>query len=107
MPGFESELEIERAKTVARWFGILIIAGLWHHESGFTRSFEIIIGGAALVNLFHTVYLSRASAIPASYKYLTVGLDLIFLTFAIRWTGGSRSPFFYVYFLLLVSNCIR
>src|SRR2546423_337838 len=107
MPGLESELEIERAKTVARWFGIFIIAGLWYRESGLTRALEIIIGAAALVNLFHTVYLARAADIPPSYKYLTVGLDLIFLTFAIRWTGSSRSPLFYVYFLILVSNCIR
>jgi len=107
MPGFETELEIERAKTVARWFGIAIVAAFWYRETGLTLAIEVIIGAAALVNLFHTIYLARAGACPGFYKYLTTSIDLLILTAAIRYTGSNRSPLFYVYFVLLISNCIR
>jgi hypothetical protein len=113
MPGLESECETERSKAIARWFGIVLLAGLlsWerrHAVTGITDGvFYGIVGGIIAVNLAHTIYLFRARECPAFYKYISVGLDLIFLTVTIRFTGFNQSPFFYVYFVILVSNCIR
>lgn len=113
MPGFETELEIERSKTVARWFFIAILAGLlaWQRATQVIvvspSAFAFLVGGVILVNLLHSVYLFRAQTCPAFYKYLSVGLDLLFLTIAIYFSGGNKSPFFFVFFVLLVSNCIR
>jgi hypothetical protein len=113
MPGLESECQTERSKTVARWFAIAILAGLlhWQRSHGLIELtdglFWSLIAGVALINFGHTLYLFRVQECPPSYKYLTVGLDLVFLTLTIRFTGFNQSPFFYVYFVVLVSNCIR
>jgi hypothetical protein len=113
MPGLESECETERSKTIARWFGIVLLAGLlsWERRHAATDITDTvyygIVGGISAVNLAHTLYLFRAKVCPVFYKYISVGLDLVFLTVTIRFTGFNQSPFFYVYFVILVSNCIR
>jgi hypothetical protein len=112
MPGIENELEIERNKTIARWFGIVCLTGLLYWQRGqFDAanrvSLEWVVGAVILINLFHTVYLFNVQTCPAVYKYISVGLDALLLTITIRYTGFSRSPFFFMYFLLLISNCIR
>ena len=38
---------------------------------------------------------------------MTTGTDLAVITFLVAVTGGSASPFYYVYFIVLVSNSIR
>jgi hypothetical protein len=99
--------------TIARWFAIVILAALlqWQRAGDVipmpASVYTALVGGASVVNLAHSIYLFCAAVCPAYYKYLTVGLDLIFLTGAIRYSGFNESPYFYVYFLLLVSNCIR
>jgi len=113
MSALESELQTERSKTVARWFIIAIMAAVvyWQGRHGVLEAplhtFALIVGAVLLINLGHTVYLFRAASCPPFYKYVTVGLDLIFVSLTIYFTGASESPFFYVYFLILISNCIR
>ena len=113
MPGIESECQTERSKTIARWFGIAILTALVYRQrqQGVVLIpdvvFWLILGGIAGVNLFHSLYLYRIRSCPLFYKYISVGLDLIFVTVLIGYSGFNESPYFYVYFLLLVSNCIR
>lgn len=113
MNDFESEWAIERSKTVARWFGIVVVAVVleWQRHNGIIAMpravFFGLVGSVALVNLLHTLYLARCPSISPLFKYVTTGLDVALVTVTIAWTGYSRSPFFYVYFLLLVSNCMR
>jgi hypothetical protein len=113
MPGLEQEIDTERSKTAARWFAIIILAALlaWYRQKSTvvmdSAVFVAIVGGITLINVAHSFYLFRASSCPPSYKYISVGLDLLFLTATIRYTGFNESPFFFVYFVVLVSNCIR
>ena len=112
MTGIESELQTERSKTVARWFGIVCLTSLlyWQraqYEKSSREALEWIFAGIVLINLLHSIILFRAKECPPIYKYVSVGLDALFLTLTIRYTGFSRSPFFFIYFLLLISNCIR
>jgi hypothetical protein len=113
MSDTESEWVIERSKAVARWFGIAVLAIViqWQRRNSLVSisdgSFYTLVGGAAFVNLAHSLYLARSSSISPLFKYVTTGLDVLLVTVAIAWTGYSRSPFFYVYFLLLISNCMR
>jgi hypothetical protein len=113
MNEIESEWAIERSKVVARWFGIVVLATVleWQRHNGLIampRSvFLTLVGGMALINLLHTVYLARCRTVSPLFKYLTTGLDALLVTVTIAWTGYTRSPFFYVYFVLLVSNCLR
>ncbi len=109
----EIERHIEQSKALARWFGFAIVAGVlhWQRRNGFitlsSASYAGIVGGAVAINLLHTLYLYTCKACSPLYKYLTVGLDVLLVTVLIAMTGYTRSPFFYVYFLLLISNCMR
>ncbi|MBV9866423.1 MAG: hypothetical protein JO316_13805 [Abitibacteriaceae bacterium] len=113
MPGIESECQTERSKTIARWCGIFILAALVYQQQvqgivTLSRTgFLSLFGAALLINLFHSFYLFRAGACSSFYKYISVGLDLMLLTFLISNSGLNQSPYFFVYFVLLVSNCIR
>jgi hypothetical protein len=113
MPGLETECQTERSKVIARWFIIGILAALaqWQRAQGAILmpavTYASIIGGAALVNVFHSLYLFRVQHCPLYYKYISTALDLIFVTILIYASGFNESPFFYVYFIVLVSNCIR
>lgn len=106
MPGIETECQTERSKAIARWFMLAALAPLLLRLTDH-RTAWVVVGIAAAVCLAHTVYLFRIRECHPGYKYLTVGLDLALLTVGIYLTGGSQSPFFFVYFLVLVSNCIR
>ena len=105
------ECQIERSKTVARWIGIglvsAVLRSVWNRAEYPLEYYWGLVAGAAFFNLLHTLYLFQARSCPTFYKYLTVSLDLLFLTAAMVMTGGSRSPLFYVYFVILISNCIR
>lgn len=113
MNELESEWAVERSKVVARWFGIVVLAAVlqWQRHNGVVpmprNVFIALVGGAALVNVLHTLYLARSQTVSPLFKYITTGLDVILVTTTIAWTGYSRSPFFYVYFVLLISNCMR
>jgi hypothetical protein len=113
MPGLESELDSERGKTMARWFGIAILgAFILQQKAQGVLSVSLtvwlaVVGTAVLMNTFHTLFLFRSTRCPRAYKYFSTGLDLLIVSMAVKFTGYNQSPFFYVYFLLLISNCIR
>ena len=109
MIGFQSEREIESSKTLIRWIAIVLLAlvGRSVFEPAAFDAFWAIVGGACAVNIFHTFYLARVDPIPPAYKYLSVAADLGFLSAAILVTGHSQSPFFFLYFVILISNCLR
>ena len=108
----ETERDTERSKAIARWFAIAILAGFLYWQRGTYPELrpEVmwgIIVGSAGINALHSVFLFTVKQCPPFYKYVTVGLDLLVLSMTIRYTGFNQSPFFYTYFLVLVSNCIR
>ena len=109
MVGFQSEREIESSKTLIRWIAIVLLAliGRSVFEPATFDWFWGIVAGACAVNVFHTVYLARVDPIPREYKYFSVAVDLLFLSAAILVTGHSQSPFFFLYFVILISNCLR
>jgi len=109
----ESEFQTERSKTAARWFVIAIMATVVYRQQTQgvltmpLQVFFFLLGGTIAINLAHSIYLLRARRCAPLYKYISVGLDLLFVTFTLRYTGFNESPFFYIYFLILVSNSIR
>jgi len=113
MTDLQNELQTERSKTAARWFVIAIMATVVYRQQQQgvlampLQIFFFLLGGTIAINLAHSLYLLRARTCSPLYKYISVGLDLLFVTFTIRYTGFNESPFFYIYFLILVSNCIR
>ncbi len=114
--GWESERDTERAKVNARWFAIPLLLGalLWirHHDPTVHMSnaivYSLAIASVAMTAL-EAAYLwqPHRTAIPRWLKYVTVLGDMVFVSILIYYTGFTRSPFFFVYFVLLISNCLR
>ena len=46
-------------------------------------------------------------AAPGWLRYVTTATDLGVISLLVAYSGGSASPFYYVYFIVLVSNSIR
>ena len=114
--GWESERDTERAKISIRVMAIAILLGtafwLRRHDVGVTISNFVLLGlavGAGMMTLLETLYLYRPGCvtIPRRFKYLTVAGDMVFVSILIFTTGCARSPFFFVYFVFLISNCLR
>ncbi len=108
----DDELEIERSKTIARWIGISILTAVLYSQRAIygaqaMAALWMVFGAAAFVNLIHSLYLFRAGSCPPYYKYFSVAVDMVVITLTIRYTGFSRSPFFFAYFMVLISNSIR
>ncbi len=116
--GWESERDSERAKVTARWFAIvvLLIALFWirQHDpmvaahvsrlSAWELAFAAVVMTAA-----EAIYLWKPGRIriPRWLKYVTVFGDMAFISIVISLTGYTHSPFFFVYFVFLISNCLR
>ena len=116
LAGWESERDTERAKVTTRWFAILLLlsAVFWLRRSDpnvhiTLHILGIITIGALLMTLLESIYLWRPGRgkIPRSLKYITVLGDMVFITLLIPYTGYTQSPFFFVYFVFLISNCLR
>jgi len=116
--GWESDRDTERAKLNVRWFAIVLLLGLllWirrHDTSVSARVSPALAGGIAIAAVVMTaleaLYLWRpgVTGIPHGFKYLTVCGDMVFISVLIYYTGFTQSPFFYVYFVFLISNCLR
>lgn len=118
MEGWESERDSERAKVTARWFAIVVLlaALFWirghdpvvaAHVSRLT-AWELALAGT-LMTLAEAIYLWKPGRvqIPRWLKYVTVFGDMVFISVLISLTGYTRSPFFFVYFVFLISNCLR
>ncbi|HLK56149.1 MAG TPA: hypothetical protein VKU00_06280 [Chthonomonadaceae bacterium] len=114
--GWESERDTERSKVTVRWFAIALLfaAILWvRHEDPdvhlSNRVLLALVGGALAMTALEAFYLWRPgrTTIPPFLKYLTVFGDMTFITVLLFYTGYARSPFFFVYFVFLISNCLR
>ncbi|HZT42049.1 MAG TPA: hypothetical protein VFA07_07655 [Chthonomonadaceae bacterium] len=117
--GWESERDTERAKVNARWIAIVLLFGVLQWIRRHTHSYGAIpmsdalaygITGAALaMTTLEALYLwtPGRAAIPRWLKYVTVLGDMVFVSVLIYYTGFTQSPFFFVYFVLLISNCLR
>ncbi len=113
--GWESERATERAKVNARWFAIALLFGalLWirrapgaHVPNSIAYG---ITGAALLMTAAEALYLWRPgpTEIPRWFKYATVSGDMAFISLLVYYTGLTQSPFFFVYFVFLISNCLR
>ena len=116
MDGWENERDTERAKVSARWFaiGLLPFALLWIRRSDpnvqITSMMVLCFALAAVaLTTLEALYLwlPRRTAIPRWLKYVTVFGDMVYISVLIHYTGNTQSPFFFVYFVFLISNCLR
>lgn len=63
------------------------------------------------LNLLYHLYLRRRKKLESNispvWKYITMGGDFVLVTLILLPTGGDESMFFFVYFIVIVSNGIR
>lgn len=116
--GWESERDSERAKVTARWFAILVllVALFWirrhdpvvNAQVSRLTAWELALA-AVLMTTAEAIYLWKPERlqIPRWLKYVTVFADMVFISVLVSLTGYTRSPFFFVYFVFLISNCLR
>lgn len=116
--GWERERDTERAKAYIRWFAIPILFGMMLHirshdaqvlaRTPTSLVYGLVIAGIVLAAL-ETAYLWRPGLeeIPPAFKFVSIGLDIAFLSVLIHYTGFTQSPYFFVYFVVLISNCLR
>lgn len=107
----DEERRIEQSKVTVRWIVAVVLfiaaAYLRRHEAIGT-SWTVILGltaAVAVANLAFSMVLRRGA--PRWLRYLTTGTDLLLTSLFVGYSGGSGSPFYYVYFIVLVSNSIR
>jgi hypothetical protein len=116
--GWESECDTERAKINVRWLAIVLLLGvlLWIRRHDTAVAIRVppalawtIAVAALLMTSAEALYLWRpgVTVIPRGFKYLTVFGDMAFISVLIYYTGFTQSPFFFVYFVFLISNCLR
>lgn len=112
----DDERRIEQSKVVIRWIvAVVLFAGaVYLRRSGsIDTSWAVIFALTAavvLLNLGFSAVLRRGA--PGTrgvgrLRYATTGSDLALTSLLIGYSGGSGSPFYYVYFVVLVSNSIR
>jgi hypothetical protein len=107
----DEERRVEQSKVTVRWIVavVLCIAAVYlrRHEAIGT-SWTVIIGltaAVAVANLVFAAILRRGA--PRWLRYVTTATDLLLASLFVGYSGGSGSPFYYVYFIILVSNSIR
>lgn len=118
------ELKNERNKVNVRWLLLLLIAGYLYYllqtgqgqEIGSTHLFNLtyIVGLTAFLataNLVFTMFLSGVARkklrMRAGLKYISMIVDFIAISLVLLPTGGDRSIFFVVYFIVIISNSLR
>jgi len=126
MSGFLSdrsdwEIKNEKNKMHVRWLLIVLVGGyfsylLYYGIKGFDSELfnwtfvGTVTGSLAAVNFLVSWELSRArkkGSLPRIVKYLTMIIDFIAISLILLPTGGEKSIFFVVYFIVIVSNAIR
>lgn len=116
--GWETERDTERAKVNARWFAIVFLYFALYYirrhdptaaENVVPRLIDLLAGAAIAMTAVEATYLwhPRVTTIPRGLKYVTVFGDMTFISVLLYYTGFARSPFFFVYFVFLISNCLR
>lgn len=101
----------ERSKVTIRWIVVVVLfagAVYLRRSQAIATPWVVILGltaSVALANLAFGAVLRHGA--PRYLRYLTTGLDLALTSILVGASGGSGSPFYYVYFIILVSNSIR
>jgi len=107
----EDDRRTERSKVTIRWIVTVVLflgAAYLRRNQAIGTSWAVILGltaGVALANLGFTAVLRRGA--PRWLRYVTTATDLALTSILVAYSGGSGSPFYYVYFIILVSNSIR
>ena len=102
---------IERSKVTIRWIVTVVLflgAAYLRRNEAIGTSWTVILGltaGVAVANLVFMAVLRHGA--PRWLRYLTTGVDLALTSILVGYSDGSGSPFYYVYFIILVSNSIR
>ncbi len=105
------EQQIERSKVAVRWLVAALLFGAVSYlkrHGDVTLSWTTILTLTAVLAVLNLAYgqLLRTTA-PRWLKYVTTGTDLALISLLVLFTGGSASVFYFVYFIVLVSNGIR
>lgn len=112
----DDERRIEQSKVTIRWIvAVVVFAGAAYlrRSGSIDTSWSVIFGLTAavvLLNLGFSAVLRRGAPgtrAAGRLRYATTGSDLVLTSLLVGYTGGSASPFYYVYFIILVSNSIR
>ncbi len=117
------DLHNETSKAGVRWF---LVAGIGIYlgwilssqggDSGVRSTLNLLYVGSLLsvtisLNLILHLFLLKRSrghhGIGSWIKYVTMIYDLCMVTFLLLPTGGKDSMFFFVYFIIILSNGIR
>ncbi|MDR7483439.1 MAG: hypothetical protein QN183_13320 [Armatimonadota bacterium] len=102
---------IERSRVTVRWLMLgILLAGVWYlRRSGAISTDARVIAAlatvAAAANLTFAAALRRG--VPRWVRYAATVHDQLLTTALVGTTGGAASPFYYVYFIVLVSTSIR
>ncbi|MGH2403651.1 MAG: hypothetical protein ACRDGN_04220, partial [bacterium] len=103
----DDERRIEQSKVTIRWIvaAVLLVGAIYlRRGSSIETPWAVIIGlaaGVALLNLGFSAVLR--SGAPRWLRYVTTGSDIALTSLLVAYSGGSGSPFYYVYFIILVS----
>ncbi|MCB1172192.1 MAG: hypothetical protein KDK39_01445 [Leptospiraceae bacterium] len=116
------ELKNERNKAVVRWLLILLVsvylAWLLEKQQGIEIGARHLFnwyyvgalsGAAAILNLVFSIYIARRkkSGVHPALKYISMGLDFAIISLMLIPTGGDKSIFFLLYFIVIISNSLR
>jgi hypothetical protein len=107
----DDERRIEQSKVAVRWLVLVVLlaaTGYLRRSAAIETPWQMILLLTAVVaaaNIAFAAVLRRGA--PRWLRYLTTGLDLLVISALVAFSGGSASPFYYVYFIVLVSNSIR
>ena len=109
--GAEDEQRTEQSKVTIRWIVVTVAlaAVTYMRRTGTVDTpWPVIIALTAVIaalNLGFSAVLRRGA--PRWLRYVTTGSDLAMISVLVGYSGGSASPFYYVYFIVLVSNAVR
>jgi len=109
--GAEDEQRTEQSKVTIRWIVVTVAlaAVTYMRRTGTVDTpWPVIVALTAVIaalNLGFSAVLRRGA--PRWLRYVTTGSDLAMISVLVGYSGGSASPFYYVYFIVLVSNAVR
>jgi hypothetical protein len=107
----DDERRVEQSKVAVRWLVLAVLLAVMFYlrrVGTVGTSWPVILGltaGVAGANLVFAAILRRGA--PRWLRYVTTATDLAVISLLVAYSGGSASPFYYVYFIVLVSNSIR
>jgi hypothetical protein len=109
--GAEDEQRTEQSKVTIRWIVVTVAlaAVTYMRRTGTVDTpwpvIVVLTAVIAALNLGFSAVLRRGA--PRWLRYVTTGSDLAMISVLVGYSGGSASPFYYVYFIVLVSNAVR